>query len=191
MRPRQRRLLILVAVVFATVAALWLALYAAGAVPPPGASAELFKMSDRLADLHLVDTPEGPRYRFGETLISADEFTEILRSRRPEGGRGWFYGALNVTGVTGFFWVGIGLLGQVLFTGRMVVQWIASEKAKRSVIPDTFWWMSLGGATMLIVYFIWRVDIVGIIGQSTGWFIYVRNLWFIYGKPAEDRPQTT
>ena len=50
--------------------------------------------------------------------------------------------------------------------------------------------MSLGGATMLIVYFIWRVDIVGIIGQSTGWFLSVSPLWFIYGKADEDRPQT-
>ena len=78
------------------------------------------------------------------------------------------------------------MLGQVLFTGRMVVQWIASEKAQRSVIPTAFWWMSLGGATMLIIYFIWRVDIVGIVGQATGWFIYVRNLWFIYGASGED-----
>ena len=53
----------------------------------------------------------------------------------------------------------------------------------------------VGGAlsvtVMLIIYFIWRVDIVGIIGQSTGWFIYVRNLWFIYGKPNEEPPRTT
>jgi lipid-A-disaccharide synthase-like uncharacterized protein len=191
MRLRQRRLLILVAAVFLVVGAVWLVLYAAGAIPSPGKRASLFNMSDRLADLQVVDTPEGARYRFGETLLTPAEFTEELRSRRPEGQRGWLYGALNVTGVTGFLWVGLGLLGQVLFTGRMVVQWIASEKAKRSVIPDAFWWMSLGGASMLIIYFIWRVDIVGIIGQSTGWFIYVRNLWFIYGKTDEERPQTT
>ena len=72
-------------------------------------------------------------------------------------------------------WVGLGLLGQVLFTGRMIVQWLASEKQKRSVIPVAFWWMSLGGATMLIISFIWRVDIVGILGQATGWFIYLRK----------------
>ena len=179
----------MVATVFLVVSALWLALYAAGAVPSPGKRTDLFNMSDRLADLEVVDTADGIRYRFGETLLTAEEFTGQLRSRRPEGRRNWLYGALNVTGVAGFFWVGLGLLGQVLFTGRMVVQWIASEKAQRSVIPTAFWWMSLGGATMLIIYFIWRVDIVGIIGQATGWFIYTRNLWFIYGKPQDDERQ--
>ncbi|HAI14296.1 MAG TPA: hypothetical protein DCM28_21505, partial [Phycisphaerales bacterium] len=72
-------------------------------------------------------------------------------------------------------WVAVGLLGQVLFTGRMIVQWIASEKSKRSVVPTAFWWMSLIGASMLITYFIWRKDVVGVLGQATGWFIYVRN----------------
>jgi lipid-A-disaccharide synthase-like uncharacterized protein len=67
--------------------------------------------------------------------------------------------------------VGLGLLGQVLFTGRMLVQWLASEKQKRSVVPVAFWWMSLIGATMLLVYFTWRRDIVGVLGQATGWFI--------------------
>ena len=191
MLPRQRQLLILVAAVFMVVAAVWLALFAAGAIPPPGKRAELFMMSDRLADLETVETAEGLRYQFGDTLLTPAEFTDQLHDRRPDGRRGWLYGALNITGVTGLFWVGLGLFGQVLFTGRMVVQWLASEREKRSVIPNAFWWMSLGGATMLIIYFIWRVDIVGIIGQSTGWFIYVRNLWFIYGKPSEDPPRTT
>ncbi|MBI1372029.1 MAG: hypothetical protein GC159_04620 [Phycisphaera sp.] len=80
-------------------------------------------------------------------------------------------------------WVGIGLLGQVLFTGRMIVQWLASERSKKSVVPVSFWWMSLGGATMLITYFIWRRDVIGVFGQATGWFIYIRNLYFIY-RPA-------
>ena len=185
MRTRQH-LIFFVAAIFFLVAALWLALYATGAIQSPGKGGELFKMSDRLADLEIVETPEGERYRFGDSLLTAEEFTEELRSRRPEGRRSWLYTALNVTGVAGIFWVGFGLLGQVLFTGRMVVQWIASEKAQRSVIPTAFWWMSLGGATMLIIYFIWRVDIVGIVGQATGWFIYVRNLWFIYGASGED-----
>lgn len=188
MRSRQR-LLLSVAAIFFVVAMVWLALYAAGAVPPPGKHGDLFKMSDRLADLEIIETPDGVRYRFDDTLLSTEEFTEELHSRRPEGRRGWLYGALNVTGVAGFFWVGLGLLGQALFTGRMVVQWLASEKAKRSVIPTAFWWMSLGGATMLIIYFIWRVDIVGIVGQATGWFIYIRNLWFIHGKPDEDQAE--
>ena len=68
----------------------------------------------------------------------------------------------------------------------MLIQWLASERERRSVVPVVFWWMSLGGATMLMVYFVWRKDIVGILGQSLGWFIYARNLSFIYrdGHPA-------
>ncbi|MDX1683127.1 MAG: lipid-A-disaccharide synthase N-terminal domain-containing protein [Phycisphaeraceae bacterium] len=87
---------------------------------------------------------------------------------------------LNVTSPLGILWIVTGLLGQVLFTGRMLVQWLMSEKHGRSVVPPIFWWMSLAGASMLMIYFIWRQDIVGIIGQATGWGIYVRNLWLIY-----------
>ena len=68
---------------------------------------------------------------------------------------------------------------QVLFTGRMLVQWLASEKRKRSVVPVAFWWMSLIGGVMLLTYFIWRKDIVGVAGQSTGLLVYGRNLILI------------
>ncbi|MEI6339216.1 MAG: lipid-A-disaccharide synthase N-terminal domain-containing protein [Verrucomicrobiota bacterium] len=84
-----------------------------------------------------------------------------------------------MTSPVGLAWVTLGLGGQLLFTGRMLVQWLASEKSKRSVIPISFWWMSLIGSTMLLVYFIWRRDIVGILGQATGWVIYIRNLVLI------------
>jgi lipid-A-disaccharide synthase-like uncharacterized protein len=70
-------------------------------------------------------------------------------------------------------------MGQLVFTGRMLVQWLASERSGRSVIPVAFWWMSLGGAVMLVAYFVWRRDIVGIVGQATGLFIYARNLVLI------------
>ena len=86
----------------------------------------------------------------------------------------------NVTSALGVAWVSMGLLGQLLFTGRMLIQWIASEKSKRSVVPVAFWWLSLVGAAMLTIYFIWRKDIVWIVGQGTGLFIYVRNLVLIY-----------
>ncbi|MEL7237889.1 MAG: lipid-A-disaccharide synthase N-terminal domain-containing protein [Planctomycetota bacterium] len=82
-------------------------------------------------------------------------------------------------------WISVGLLGQVLFTGRMLVQWIVSEKAKRSTVPPVFWWMSLIGASMLLSYFIWRRDIVGVLGQAAGWGIYLRNLWMIY-RPSRE-----
>ncbi|MBC7784929.1 MAG: lipid-A-disaccharide synthase N-terminal domain-containing protein [Burkholderiales bacterium] len=98
--------------------------------------------------------------------------------------RSWGQKLLNVSDPFGYIWVSIGLLGQVLFTGRMIVQWLASERSKKSVVPPVFWWMSLAGSTMLMVYFLWRRDPIGLLGQSFGWFIYLRNLWMIY------RPRT-
>jgi lipid-A-disaccharide synthase-like uncharacterized protein len=90
-----------------------------------------------------------------------------------------FYSLLNITSPAGIAWVVLGLAGQVLFAGRMIVQWAVSERRQRSVVPVAFWWMSLGGASMLLIYFIWRRDIVGVLGQATGWMIYCRNLIFI------------
>jgi len=87
---------------------------------------------------------------------------------------------LNISSTATAGWVIVGLAGQILFAGRMIVQWVASEKAHQSVVPPTFWWMALGGASLLMIYFIWRKDVVGILGQATGWLIYSRNLYFIY-----------
>ena len=99
--------------------------------------------------------------------------------------QGWWNRLLNVTSPIGIAWVALGFLGQLLFTGRMLVQWLVSEKQRRSVVPPIFWWMSLGGASMLMVYFVWRRDIVGVIGQATGWIIYLRNLWLIYRSGSD------
>ncbi len=110
--------------------------------------------------------------------LSADEIADRVMRGRHE--RSWGQTVLNVSSPIGYVWVGLGLLGQVLFTGRMIVQWIVSEKSKKSVVPPIFWWMSLAGSTMLMVYFLWRRDPIGLLGQSFGWFIYVRNLWMIY-----------
>jgi lipid-A-disaccharide synthase-like uncharacterized protein len=110
--------------------------------------------------------------------IRPDEFA--ARLERDYRGRDFFYRLFNITNPIGFAWVAMGLLGQVLFTGRMVLQWLVSERARRSVVPVGFWWMSLIGASMLLVYFVWRRDIVGVLGQSAGWTIYSRNLWLIY-----------
>ena len=121
-----------------------------------------------------------------QETLTPDAYARLLYDDYAS--RRWLYTILNITSPLGMTWVGLGLLGQVLFTGRMVVQWLTSEKHKRSVVPTAFWWMSLGGASMLIVYFIWRRDAVGILGQATGWAIYVRNLVLIYSpgrRPAE------
>jgi len=106
------------------------------------------------------------------------EFTQrIYKDRRS---RGYYERILNISAPIEVLWVAVGILGQVLFTGRMLVQWLASEKEKASVVPPVFWWMSLVGSTMLLVYFLWREDPVGVLGQAFGWFIYIRNLWLIY-----------
>ncbi len=109
------------------------------------------------------------------------------RMHRERSTRSWGQTLLNISSPFGYFWVGLGFLGQVLFTGRMVIQWLVSEKQKKSVVPPVFWWMSLGGATMLMAYFLWRRDPIGLLGQAFGWFIYIRNLWMIY-RPASESP---
>jgi lipid-A-disaccharide synthase-like uncharacterized protein len=114
----------------------------------------------------------------GEQRLRPEEFSARLGRDSRE--RSFLFRLLNITGPVGFAWVALGLLGQVLFTGRMVLQWLVSERRKRSVVPVGFWWMSLAGASMLLTYFVWRRDIVGVLGQSAGWMIYGRNLWLIY-----------
>ena len=89
---------------------------------------------------------------------------------------------LNVQSWIEFWWVAFGLFGQLLFTGRFLVQWIASEKAKRSVVPLAFWYFSVGGGVILFTYAVYRQDPVFILGQSMGLFIYLRNLWLIYAE---------
>lgn len=77
------------------------------------------------------------------------------------------------------FWLLIGFLGQILFTLRFFVQWLASEKQKKSVIPISFWYFSIGGSFLLLIYAIHRQDPVFIVGQSMGFVIYFRNLILI------------
>ena len=71
------------------------------------------------------------------------------------------------------------MTGQLLFAARFVVQWLSSEREKRSVIPPMFWYFSIGGALILLAYAVYRRDVVFIFGQSSGMFIYARNLQLI------------
>ena len=81
-------------------------------------------------------------------------------------------------------WLFIGLLGQALFSARFLVQWIASERRKQSVVPRPFWYFSIAGGLTLLAYAISIRDPVFILGQSTGVFIYARNLYFIRRRPT-------
>lgn len=76
-------------------------------------------------------------------------------------------------------WFAFGFLGQAVFTARFLVQWVASEKQRDSVVPVAFWWLSLQGGLILLLYAIHRRDPVIIVGQSMGAFIYVRNLMLV------------
>lgn len=77
-----------------------------------------------------------------------------------------------------YLWLGVGFLGQAFFFARFFVQWLASERAGRSVIPMSFWYFSLLGGITLFIYAVHLGDPVFIIGQSTGAIIYLRNLYF-------------
>ena len=83
----------------------------------------------------------------------------------------------------------LGFSGQELFFMRFLVQWLYSEKHHRSMIPIAFWYFSIGGSCLLLVYALIRRDIVFIVGQSCGFFIYSRNLFLIHHeRKAPDAP---
>ena len=76
-------------------------------------------------------------------------------------------------------WLAVGFIGQALFSARFLVQWIKSEREKKSVFPVAFWYFSIAGGLTLLAYAIYRQDPVFILGQATGLFIYFRNLYFV------------
>ena len=82
-------------------------------------------------------------------------------------------------------WLAVGLVGQLMFSCRFLIQWIASERRKASVVPNLFWWFSIGGGLCLLTYAIYRGDPVFILGQSAGILVYVRNIVLLRRKAAE------
>jgi lipid-A-disaccharide synthase-like uncharacterized protein len=147
-----------------------------------------FVSPGRLAELGPLDAPaflaqiDGER----EAWEARPQFEQTL------------LGFFNITSWTNFVWVAVGLGGQIAFFGRMMIQWVTSEAKKESVVPELFWWLSLVGGVCLFTYFVWRVDFVGVLGQSTGVVIYARNLRLIHKQrrrlaraqtpPAGDTP---
>lgn len=126
-----------------------------------------------------------PRSLRSETPINAHQLDIFLETqikewnKRPALER-HLLGFFNITSWGTFGWVAIGLIGQAAFFGRMFVQWIISERTRVSTVPEIFWWFSFIGGLCLFTYFVWRVDIVGVMGQSTGIIIYARNLKLIH-----------
>jgi lipid-A-disaccharide synthase-like uncharacterized protein len=79
-------------------------------------------------------------------------------------------------------WIVVGFIGQFFFSARFIVQWIASERIKKSVIPLSFWFFSIAGSIILLTYAIHRRDPVFITGQAGGMVVYARNLWLIFNE---------
>ena len=75
-----------------------------------------------------------------------------------------------------------------MFSMRFIIQWIASERARKSIVPEVFWYFSFAGGAMLLAYAIYRGDPVFILGQGMGLFIYARNIQLIWSSPKTRRP---
>jgi lipid-A-disaccharide synthase-like uncharacterized protein len=84
-------------------------------------------------------------------------------------------------------WLSLGFLGQFVFSMRFIVQWLASEKRRESVIPIAFWYISLIGSALLFTYATYRRDPVFMVGQGFGAVVYIRNLMLIYRKRASEQ----
>ena len=85
-------------------------------------------------------------------------------------------------------WLIVGFIGQGLFSARFIVQWLASERLKRSIIPTAFWYFSLAGGVTLLSYALYKMDPVFITGQAAGLMIYIRNLYFIRRHRSDETP---
>ncbi len=107
-------------------------------------------------------------------------FGRDLLQRLTSGGENALFRLLNITSWASMVWIVIGFGGQAVFMSRFLIQWMVSERKQESVIPTAFWWISLIGAVFLFAYFVWRRDIIGLLGQSTGVVIYARNLRLIH-----------
>ncbi|MGD9597641.1 MAG: lipid-A-disaccharide synthase N-terminal domain-containing protein [Steroidobacteraceae bacterium] len=81
-------------------------------------------------------------------------------------------------------WLVVGFVAQGLFSARFLVQWIASERRKQSVVPHLFWYFSVAGGALLFAYAIHRKDPVFIVGQGAGLVVYLRNLQLLRTRPA-------
>lgn len=96
----------------------------------------------------------------------------------------WLFEWANIANTWELGLVAFGMVAQAVFFGRWIMQWIASERRGESHMPEVFWWLSLSGATMLLMYYLLRGEPVGVIGQSVGWVVYSRNLYLIRRRRA-------
>ena len=135
------------------------------------------------------DSPETQRFRlltregFESPDLTRNQFESIfgqsVAAQVADGRANWLFRLLNITSWVSLVWIAIGFGGQLMFSGRMFLQWLISERHKVSIITPAFWWFSLLGGICLFTYFVWRQDAVGVLGQSSGIVIYARNLRLI------------
>lgn len=157
----------------------------------PGARLVKFSIGSAKGNVEVVPEPAGG-YSFrllgnrghASPVLSEDQFRAMYGEREFAGivanAGNDFFRLLNVSSWFSVAWVAVGFVGQLAFFGRMWVQWVVSEKRRQSVVPESFWWLSLVGSVMLFTYFVWRQDAVGVLGQTSGVVIYARNIRLIH-----------
>ena len=84
-------------------------------------------------------------------------------------------------------WLVLGFAAQAMFSARFLIQWIASERVRKSIVPEAFWYFSFAGGAMLLAYAIHRRDPVFIMGQAFGLIVYTRNIWFLWTARRDGR----
>jgi lipid-A-disaccharide synthase-like uncharacterized protein len=87
-------------------------------------------------------------------------------------------------------WFVLGVVGQVMFSGRFLVQWLVSEKHAKSIVPVAFWYFSIAGGICLMIYGLKRAEPIIILGQSFGLIVYARNLYFIRKEKRDAKTET-
>lgn len=162
-----------------------------------GATTQNIRIADTRGVLEISRTAEGARtFRIftRDGFVSRDlgegELKELFgpkiyaqaTAERPN----LAFRLLNITTWANLVWIGVGLVGQLAFSSRFLVQWLVSERERKTVVPESFWWMSLIGGLALFAYFVWRQDPIGVLGQSSGLVIYSRNIRLIYKQKRRE-----
>lgn len=165
----------------------------------PGAVTHEYRLGTARGLLEVLAPPDDPpTFRFlrrdgsaSEVLGDAELIELVGQVERDRivalGEVSLLFRVLNITTWGGLIWVAIGLGGQLAFFGRMAIQWIVSERERSSVVPPMFWYLSFVGGVCLFTYFVWRKDIVGVLGQTTGVVIYGRNIRLLYKERRRRR----
>ena len=162
---------------------------------PVGFSLQALMIAIYMRNIYLIhrqQIPQKLRRRLAKVIVAGFSITMLLFifALWAEGSRvtenvadpDFFILPLTDRNISANWVVSWGFLGAIIFSGRFVVQWLHSERAKSSVIPVSFWWMALSGSLVLLTYFILRSDPVGVLGQATGAPIYIYNLYLIHLK---------